>query len=217
MSEPLKNSEHDQVALLLPWYVNNSLSSTEQARVDLHIVGCDLCRENISVLSKVHTTLQHCAPTPIVPQPRVDELLGKLDEKDKWRDKRRWMTGLFVAASIAAFAIVTPLLLTVEEKTSEFPGGFVTATSSAPAGVMDYVLAVRFETTTLPADRRRVMQDIQARDISGDDEVAWYRMTVRLPAASLEELERYTLSIRVLSEVQSVQVVAVQLPMRHDP
>jgi hypothetical protein len=38
-------------------------------------------------------------------------------------------------------------------------------------------------------------------------------MTVNLPAASLEELERYTRDIESLAGIKSVSVVALQLPV----
>ncbi len=214
MSEKLHNREHDEIALLLPWYVNNSLSAVEHECVAQHIADCDACQENVSVLSAVQTNLRHQIPTPIVPEPRVGDLLDKLDAQDIQRRGRHWMQGLSLAASIAALALATALFLTGRENTQVSPSWFETATSSGQVAEMDYVLAVQFETGTLPADRQRVLQDIQARNISGSNQIGSYRAIVRMPATSLEEIERYTLSVAALPEIQSVQVVAVQLPMR---
>ena len=216
MSEKIHNHKHDEIALLLPWYVNSSLSPAEHACVAEHLAECDACQENVSVLSTVQTNLQHQMPTPIVPEPRVGRLLDKLDAQDTRRRGRHWMQGLSLAASIAALALATALFLTGREDIQLSPSWFETATSSGQVAAMDYVLAVQFETGTLPADRQRVLQDIQARDISGGDQTGSFRVIVRMPAASLEEIERFTLSVAALPEIQSVQVVAVQLPMRQE-
>jgi hypothetical protein len=55
---------------------------------------------------------------------------------------------------------------------------------------------------------------LEAREINRSGSVGAYRITVSLPAASLEELERYTRDIESLGEIKSVTAVAVQLPMK---
>ena len=91
---------------------------------------------------------------------------------------------------------------------------FETATSSQDSALMDYVLSIQFESGTSPADRDRILQDIGARDVSGGSDEGSYRVIVQLSAASLEELDSYTGDLESLSEVRSVAVVALQLPLR---
>ncbi len=79
---------------------------------------------------------------------------------------------------------------------------------------MDYVLSIQFESGTSPTDRDRVLQDIGARDVSGGSNEGSYRVIVQLSAASLEELDRYTGDLESLSEIRSVSVIALQLPVK---
>jgi anti-sigma factor RsiW len=37
-------NEHQQVALLMPWYVNGTLNEQEMASVESHLAGCTACR-----------------------------------------------------------------------------------------------------------------------------------------------------------------------------
>lgn len=41
------NAEHDVVIELLPWYVNGTLNSVEQARVAQHLPSCSECRQEL--------------------------------------------------------------------------------------------------------------------------------------------------------------------------
>ncbi len=41
------NPDHDVVIELLPWYVNGTLNSAEQARVDRHLGSCAECRQEL--------------------------------------------------------------------------------------------------------------------------------------------------------------------------
>jgi len=216
MSDKLQNLEHDEIALLLPWFVNNSLGPGERARVNRHLADCGACQENVLVLSTVQTTLQHHVATPIVPEPRVGDLMDRLDVQDSQRGGWHWMQGLSLAASIAALTIAGALFLTDRENSMKSQALFETATSSEQVAAMDYVLDVRFEAGTLPADRHRVLQDIQARKISPGNEIGSYQVIVHMPAASLEKIERYTVSVAALPEIQSAQVVAVQMPMKQE-
>jgi hypothetical protein len=58
-----------------------------------------------------------------------------------------------------------------------------------------------------------VLRDLRARDINQGETSGTYRITVNLPAASLGELQRYTGDIESLAEIESVNVVALQLPV----
>jgi hypothetical protein len=78
---------------------------------------------------------------------------------------------------------------------------------------MDYVLSIQFESGTSSTDRNRVLQDIGARDISGGHDEGSYRVIVKLSAASLSELDSYAGELESLSEISSVSVVALQLPV----
>ena len=44
---------HQQILLLLPWYLNQSLEQGEQKQVEKHIAHCLLCRRELISLRKL--------------------------------------------------------------------------------------------------------------------------------------------------------------------
>ena len=42
-----ENSSHDDVSLLLPWYVNGSLNSSQQTLIEEHVRNCMVCRREL--------------------------------------------------------------------------------------------------------------------------------------------------------------------------
>jgi hypothetical protein len=209
--------DHDAIDLLLPWYVNDTLNPDEHERVSRHVATCAECRENVSLLAKVQAAVVRNKATPIVPQPRVDELLESISSGNSQHHRDRQQSRTFFAAAAVTLLLIATLLLISQEDRSGIPQQFETATSSQVGASMDYVLTIQFASGTSAADRDRVLQDIGARDISGGSSEGSYRVIVQLSAASLEQLDRYTGDLESLSEVSSVVVVALQLPMSPRP
>ena len=213
MSENMQKLDHVEIDLLLPWYVNDTLEPAEHDRVAAHITTCATCQENVSLLSGIQSAVVRNKATPIVPQPQVDDFLNTIDagtpsHQRNWRQPRS-----MIAAAVAALLLMTAVILSNRDDLTATPQIFETATSMQQAAAMDYVLSIQFEPGTLAAERARVLQDIQARDISGGIDEGAYRVIVQLPAASLEELERHTSVLESMPEIRSVNVVALQLPV----
>ena len=205
---------HDAIDLLLPWYVNHTLEPAEHDRVTRHVNACAECRQSVSLLAEIQAAVVRNKATPIVPQPRIDELLDSISTDNPLRHLDRQQSRTFFAAAAITLLLIATLLLINQEDRSGIPQRFETATSSQVGASMDYVLTIQFESGTSPADRDRVLQDIGARDVSGASDEGSYRVIVQLSAASLEELDSYTGDLESLSEVRSVAVVALQLPVR---
>ncbi len=213
MAENKQKHDHVEIDLLLPWYVNDTLESAEHDRVAEHVVRCAICQESIALLSELQSAVVRNKATPIVPQPRVEDFLSVIDagipsRQRDWRQPRS-----LIAAAVAILLLITAVMLSNQDDLTETPQIFETATSMQQAAAMDYVLSIQFEPGTAAAERERVLQDIEARDISGGIDEGAYRVIVQLRAASLEELERYTSNLESMSEIRSVNVVALQLPV----
>ena len=217
MTDNRQLHDHDAIDLLLPWYVNDTLEPAEHDRISIHVAICAECRENVSLLAEVQSAVVRNEATPIVPQPRVDALLESISAGNPsyHRDRQQWKT--FLAAAAVTLLLIATLIFSNQEDRSESPQRFETATSSQAGASMDYVLTIQFESGTSLAERERVLQDIGARDISGGSIEGSFRVIVQLSAASLEELDRYTGDLESLSEINSVVVVALQLPMSPQP
>lgn len=214
MAENMQMHDHDGIDLLLPWYVNDTLEPAEHDRVAKHVITCAICQESASLLSEVQSAVVRNKATPIVPQPRVNDFLDAIDAGTPLRHRDWHQPRILFAGAVATLLLIAALILINQDDLTETPQIFETATSNQQAAAMDYVLSIQFESGTTTADRARVLQDIKARDISGGFEEGAYRVIVQLPAASLEELERYTNDLESMTEIKSVSVVALQLPMR---
>ncbi len=214
MTDNRQLHDHDAIDLLLPWFVNDTLELAEHDRVSRHVATCAECRENVSLLAEVQAAVVRNKATPIVPQPRVDELLESISTGNSLHHRDRQQSRTFFAAAAVTLLLIAALIFSNQEGRSGIPQRYETATSSQVGASMDYVLTIQFESGTSPAERDRVLQDIGARDVSGGSDEGSYRVIVQLSAASLEELDRYTGDLESLSEVSSVVVVALQLPMR---
>jgi len=214
MSNNRQLHDHGEINLLLPWYVNDTLEPAEHDRVTRHVTTCAECRKSVSLLTEIQTAVVRNKATPIVPQPRIDELLDSISTSSPLRHLDRRQSKTFLAAAAVTLMLIATLILSNQEDRSGIPQRFETATSSQDSASMDYVLTIQFESGTSPSDRDRILQDIGARDVSGGSDEGSYRVIVQLSAASLEELDSYTGDLESLSEVRSVAVVALQLPVR---
>jgi len=214
MTDNRQIHDHDAIDLLLPWYVNDTLDATEHDRVAKHLATCGECQESVSLLTDVQAAVVTNKATPMVPQPRVNELLNAISTGNPLRHGDRQQSKIFFAAAAVTLLLVATLILTNPDDRSGIPQQFETATSSQDGASMDYVLSIQFESGTSPTDRVRVLQDIGARDVSGGSNEGSYRVIVQLSAASLEELDRYTGDLESLSEIRSVSVIALQLPVK---
>lgn len=211
MIEHKRPTGHEQVSLLLPWFVNGTLDSGEHELVRRHLADCSECRSDLALLSSVQSAIAASSLTPIVPGADAARLLDALDRNESTRPApgRR---GILVASLAAAFVIIAAVWL-YQNQSQLAPTRFHTATSAPPAVAMDYVLSVTFTAETDAMKRDQVLRDIGAKDIIPADEDGTYRVTVNLRISSLEELDRYTREMEALPEMQSIEVVAMQLPL----
>jgi hypothetical protein len=167
----------------------------------------------VALLTEVQAVVVRNKATPIVPQPRVSELLESINKGNAASQLGPQQYMSYLAAAAITLLLIATLIVTNPDKSSVTLIEFETATSTQEGSAMDYVLRIQFESAISQSARDRVLQDIGARDVSGGIDEGSYRVIVRLPAASLEELDRYTGNLESLAEVSSVSVVALQLPM----
>jgi len=213
MSKQMENIDHDRIDLLLPWYVNGSLDSAENSIVHDHVAECAQCRDSIALLEVVQAEVGKSATIPIVPRPRVAELLESIDHRTTTpgQGKRHWK--IAIAASVLVASVVVALLLAGRSDITEPPARFETATSRLADRSMDYVLGLQFDPAIGQDSRERTLRSINALDASAVDETGLYRIVVRLPITSLEELQRYTESLESSPAIRSVSIIALQLPI----
>ena len=204
---------HNDVELLLPWYVNDTLDDDERKTVQQHLQTCAECRDNVELLGRMKTAVHGRAPSPIVPKPRIEQMLATIDA-DAEPATPVWRKHIFsIAASIALLAITALAIYGGRSSMPNLPARFETATGVAAATDMEYVFEIKFRQNMSADDRHRILEKLGAREILFDDDAGVHRVIVRLPARSLRELEQFGSDLKKNGDIQSAEVVALQLPV----
>ena len=80
---PEANPQHQDVSLLLPWYVNNSLQNDERLLVEQHIRCCLLCRRELKGLVQLSKAVKHPADMEMIANASFADLKYKLPRHPK--------------------------------------------------------------------------------------------------------------------------------------
>ncbi len=71
---------HEELELLLPWYVNGTLEAAERAALDDHLAGCARCRAELAREEGLAATLRATEDVAPAPHPaQLARLMGRLD------------------------------------------------------------------------------------------------------------------------------------------
>lgn len=212
MNSVNKHDSHEELSLLLPWYVNGSLESAERSLVAAHLADCRACADAVELLRRMELAARHPDAMPIVPPPRPERLLQRLDRQAaRQRYFRRAGIALGVAATLL-LGVSVSVQLSTRMGVPEQPTRYQTLTSDGAVQQLEYVVEVGFEPGTGAQRRREILDAMDARLLS--DEGDTLRLMLRLPAMSLEQLEAERLRIESTAEIRQARVVAIQLPVQ---
>jgi hypothetical protein len=90
MSDPNCHDQrgHEDVWLLLPWYVNGTLETAERHLVDEHLIGCALCREELGRCRGLSAALRAGEESAPSPHPiQLARLLERVDASERGLDR----------------------------------------------------------------------------------------------------------------------------------
>src|SRR5258708_20996981 len=90
MSDPNCHGQdgHENVWLLLPWYVNGTLEAAERRLVDEHLVGCALCREELGRCRGLSAALRSGEESAPSPHPiQLARLLERVEASERGLDR----------------------------------------------------------------------------------------------------------------------------------
>lgn len=203
---------HDELTLLLPWYVNGTLAEDESAAVRTHVKSCESCRNDLALLQEMNEAVENAQAVPIVPAPSLQQFLDEVDATSAAPETRMRRTGWLLAASLVVATVMLGRAV-VNGPEVESPVLFETATSDAQSPAMHYVLELQFDADLVDAQRQRILANIGAGNVSPTGQPDAVRAVVSLPALSLAELEQYTRDIESADGVRRANVVALQLPL----
>ena len=199
------SAEHHEVAAQLPWYVNRTLEERDRQRVEAHVAGCGVCREDLAAQQRIYEAIAAQPALDYMPVASLKRLQARLDElqsgsapaavplnepaanRAPWRG---WM-----AASIAAMALVVALLAAdrwaqLEVRRAQPNYSTVTRTEPRPQG--EVIRAVFSPNITL-VELQTLLDEAQLRIVSGPTEAGVYSLasnstlTVRASLALLRQ------------------------------
>ncbi len=201
------DAQATDMCLLLPWYVNGTLSAREREAVEQHLQECDQCRQDVGELRAISTAVENGEPTPLVPEPPVAEFLEQVFAEPSPETPGHRMHWWPIAASlIAVFALSYWIMASSPEENV-----FRTVTDPGDGTEIAYVFDI--ETTAAPDGplRTALADALQGGDITRTQ--SGYRLTVMMPSATMKELHEYAGMLEQLEGVQRVEIVGVQLPL----
>lgn len=213
MDNRLDVVDHDELDLLLPWFVNGTLKGAEREMMDRHVADCAECRENAVVLRRMQAAVNEDVTIPMPPRSRFDELLAAVDRQDAAAAPTAWLTPRAIAAGVAIAIIGALALVSRFDSTPDTVPVFETATSVDTTAVTDYVFAIEFQPNITAARRAAIIAAFGGTELGADDQPHVVRVAVPVPAATLEELAGFTDEVAANDGVVQVRVVAVQLPI----
>lgn len=211
MNDPRTIDEHEDVRLLLPWYVNETLDAAERSRVERHVERCERCNAELAEHRSIDRFVRDDSPTPIVPAANPAGVLARADKQPRRRSfgaPSAWL----LAAGVAAVAVVAAAVVGSRQPSSPNQQ-FETVTSTQVASDVDYVVEVRLKTAANAASDRALLEGLGGTDITAMVTPRTYRMVVTGQSASLESIASYTAGLEKRPDIDDADVVALQLPV----
>lgn len=177
-----RTDAHAEVAQLLPWFVNGTLSVDEHARVERHVRECLSCYSTLQQERRLRELVSSQSTASMSAELGFDRLMSQIEGTGRGRGPRRARAARWpaaVAAGLVALAAGTLVWLGVAGPGAG-SGPYATATrSEAQAGPL---LDVVFAESLPAAEARELLADIDATVVEGPTDVGRY--TVRVDAAS---------------------------------
>jgi hypothetical protein len=205
---------HNEVNLLLPWYVNGTLSETDREKVQAHLDVCGDCREELSLCAEMMDSVRQQEATPIIPATTAAQVLNDAQEhvsrKTRKNRQQRWA----IAAAIGFVALLLVVGLTPSSLTDIENQRFETATSAVAPETMDYVLELRFVDSVSSEDRAAIIDELGGGNSVLTREQTNIRIVLSMLPKSLNELEQHASEIAARREIESAEFVALQLPVK---
>lgn len=160
-------------AELLPWFVNETLSTEDQHTVEQHLEACRQCQQEIALLQKMRTQVKKIR-TESPGEFGLNRLLRTVrndrtaTEASQQTSSQWWKTGFAIAASLIIF-VQSGLLIDT---------WYISKPMIPLSGPQEHglVLQVSFTPTTTEAQIREVITAIHGRFIDGPSSLGIYRI-----------------------------------------
>jgi putative zinc finger protein len=188
----IENSpEHAEVAALIPWYLNATLSEQDRIRVDAHLSLCATCRDDLAVERRVFEGVTAESAIEYMPVASLNRLRARLDTAHAdvadpdvaplpYRRRRSLPWQGLMAASVALMAVAVGLLAAdrwMQYRSEPAAANFHTVTSPAPRAADEAIRAVFTPTITL-VELQSILDESQLRIVAGPTEAGVYSLAL---------------------------------------
>jgi len=177
MNEALAQETHDEVWMLLPWYVNQTLKSKDLKRVNQHLKVCISCRSELETQKKLCRRVSESVTEDVCEQIQFKHLMQKIHsqpQQEKLVNQVHESRFNFRIASLAA-AILLTLMFTFTGMNEQADLSYKTLSNSivaSDAQVND--IRVIFESNLDDNQRQALLIDVKAEFLSPPDSQGVY-------------------------------------------
>jgi putative zinc finger protein len=215
------SAEHQEVSALIPWYVNDTLADTERQKVDAHVGGCAVCRDDLAVHKRILEGINAQPALDYMPVASLKRLQARLEVAqtqaalpqipplEPSRSDAPWRG--WMAASIAAMAVAIGLLAAdrwVQFEVRATQPNYRTVTKPIPRPQGEVIRAVFSPSITL-VELQIILDEAQLKIVSGPTEAGVYSLasnstlTVRSSLALLRQHSTVRFAEGTLPEPES--------------
>ncbi len=230
-ADPLPGLPHDEVAGLLPWYVNGTLAEEERNRVDAHLAGCRACEAELArcrLLSAAVRMRETSSWEPSAAQ--FARLMGRIDAAGprRWQASAWWrrtaqstlteiVPALWSASPpvrwvlAAQGAAIAVLVAVVVWQASPGPASYRTLSDGAPrpeAGRAD--LRVVFAPDMTERELRSLLEQVRGALVGGPSPTGAYTVQITGEAAARERISSALAILRAHSGVRLAEPASSQ-------
>jgi anti-sigma factor RsiW len=190
--------------LLLPAFLNGTLSAEEHREVGAHLAGCAQCRHELDECMRLREALGQMyaaqpGPSPAlwhnlmerVKREKAYTWIGRLDERLRWLLGPPWAPTFALALVIAQFGLLVWVLQPGERGSSEV------TVRSVP--VQTAQLRVAFQPAATDGEIQSVLKEMRGRIVDGPTAAGLY--TVEVPLGADATAARYLKLLRARPEV----------------
>jgi hypothetical protein len=199
-------SAHQDILLLLPWYVNKTLHGAENETVENHLKVCLTCRRELASLQKLAEAVRQEGSFDSTMQVSFSQLKKRIHKPDDLNlaetpkvsarsDHRKWVSKIKVmprSAFAMAAVVLLSLLLPRFIDTSHFLTNDYRTLSNGdnPVSGGKNTISVIFSTDTEKGQIDKILALIQGQVIDGPDKQGIYKIAIAGTPAAKDILEK---------------------------
>ena len=178
-SSTMSDTEHQALQDLLPWYASGALGEAEAERMQEHLRGCAVCRDDLAWQRKL-LEMEGPLPAGLDPERALARLMPQLESPAAspalgqrlraWLGAAGWQ-GWTMGAQFAAIAVLAAVQLLPRDEAPTYQ-----ALGRGPASTPDMLVVFRREARLL--DVQRILQANGAQIIGGPTVTGAYMLDV---------------------------------------